>query len=58
MENVEFEEKVDLDTLVLPSKPIKLEEIGIDDIKQEPIEERESSKFFLNQITMKEINFN
>ena len=41
MENVEFEEKVDLDTLVLPSKPIKFEEIGIDDIKQEAIEERE-----------------
>ena len=38
MENVEFEEKVDLDTLVLHSKPLKLAEIEINDIKQEPIE--------------------
>ena len=40
MENMEFEEKVNIDDLILPSEPIKFEEIGIDDIKQESIEER------------------
>jgi hypothetical protein len=39
MEDTEFEQKVDIDDLVLPSKPIKLEEIEINDIKQEPLEE-------------------
>ena len=38
MENSEFEEKVDIDDLVLPSKLIDLAEIEIHDIKQEPIE--------------------
>ena len=38
MENIEFEEKVDLDTLFLPSKPVKLAEIEINHIKEEPIE--------------------
>ena len=41
MENTEFEEKVDIDDLVLPSKPIELKEIGIDDFKKEPLEEKE-----------------
>ena len=38
MENTEFEEKVDIDDLVLPSKPIELKEIGINDFKKEPLE--------------------
>ena len=40
--NTEFEEKVDIDDLVLTSKPLKLTEIKSDDcIKQEPFEEEE-----------------
>ena len=39
MEDIEFEEKVDIDDLVLPSKPIKVAEIDIYDIKQEPLED-------------------
>ena len=35
MENTEFEEKVDIDELVLPSKAMKSAEIEIKDIKQE-----------------------
>jgi hypothetical protein len=46
MENVEFEEKVDLDTLVLASKPVRLAEIEINDIKQEPIEEEKQHTAF------------
>ena len=38
LENIEFEEKVDIDDLVLPSEPMKLAEI---EIKQEPVEEKE-----------------
>ena len=37
MENVEFEEKVDLDTLVLPSKPMKLAEIEINDKEKQQV---------------------
>ena len=40
MEDIEFEEKVDIDDLVLPPKPIKDAEIEIDDSKQEPLEEK------------------
>jgi hypothetical protein len=40
MEHMEFGEKVDHDPLVLPSKPVKLAEIEINDNKQEPIEEK------------------
>ena len=36
-ENVVFEEKVDIDDLVLPSKLIKMPEMEVVDIKQEPI---------------------
>ena len=36
MENIEFEEKVNINNLLLPSKPIKLAKIEIHDIKQEP----------------------
>ena len=46
MENVEFEDKVDLDTLVLPSKPVRLGEIEINDIKQEPIQEENQHTAF------------
>ena len=38
MEGTEFEEKVDIDDLVLPLKPTELAEIEINDIKQEPLE--------------------
>jgi hypothetical protein len=43
MENIELEEKVDLDTLVLPSKPGKFAEI---EIKQEPIEKEKQHAAF------------
>ena len=46
MENSEFEEKVNIDDLVLPSKLIDLAEIEIDDIKQEPIEEEKKPDIF------------
>ena len=46
MENSEFEEKVNIDDLVLPSKLIDLPEIEIDDIKQEPIEEEKEPSIF------------
>ena len=39
MEDIKFEEKVDIDDLVLPSKPIKVAEIEMHDIKQEPLED-------------------
>jgi hypothetical protein len=39
MKNIEFEEKVDIDDLVFPSKPMKSAEIEINDIKQETLEE-------------------
>ena len=44
MENSEFEEKVYIDDLILPSKLINLAEI--DDIKQEPIEEEKKPAIF------------
>ena len=40
---MEFEEKVDIDDLVLPSEPMKLAEI---EIKQEPVEEKEQIAAF------------
>ena len=39
MEDIEFEEKVDIDDLVLPSKPMKSAEIEINEFKSEPLEE-------------------
>ena len=39
MENIDFEEKVAIDDLVLPSKPVEMAEIEINDIKQEPLQE-------------------
>ena len=46
MDKMEFEEKVDIDNLVLTSKPLKLAEIQINDIKQEPIEEEKKHNIF------------
>ena len=46
IENIEFEEKVDIDDLVLPSKPMKMAVIEINDIKQEPIEEKNKQNAF------------
>ena len=46
MENIEFEEKVDIDDLVFPSKPMKLSEIEINDIKKEPQEEEKQNASF------------
>ena len=43
MESTEFEEKVDIDELVLTSKPSKLAEIESDGIKQEPVEEQQTA---------------
>ena len=40
MENTEFEEKVDIDDLVLPSKPTKMSDIKVKDVKEEPIEQQ------------------
>ena len=40
---MEFEEKVDIDDLVLPSEPMKLAEI---EIKQEPVEGNEQISAF------------
>ena len=51
MEYMEFEEKVDIDDLVLPPKPMKMIETEISDIKQEPLEEK-ISMLLLNQIMM------
>ena len=43
MENTEFEEKVDIDDLVLPSKPTKMAKIEINDVKEEQIEEQHAT---------------
>ena len=43
LENMEFEEKVDIDDLVLPSKPTKMAEIEINDVKEEQIEEQHAT---------------
>ena len=56
MENVVFEDKVDLDTLVLvASKPVKSGEIEINDIKQESIEmEKQHAAFESDHDVVKE----
>ena len=46
MENIEFEEKVDIDDLVLPSKPMELAEIEVNGIKKEPQEEEKQNASF------------
>ena len=43
---MKFEEKVDIDDLVLPSETMKLAEIEINNIKQEPVEEKEKNAAF------------
>ena len=43
MEDIEFEEKVDIDDLVLMSKPSKLAKIESDGIKQEPVGEQQAA---------------
>ena len=46
IENIESEEKVDINNLVLPSKPMKMAVIEINDVKQEPIEEKKMQNAF------------
>ena len=46
MEKIEFEEKVDIDDLVFPSKPMKSAEIEINDIKQEALEDENKDAAF------------
>ena len=53
MENTEFEEKVDIDDLVLPPKPIALAENEVSDIKQEPIEEQNQHADYESDIDLK-----
>ena len=45
IQNAEFEEKVDIDDLVLPSKPMKSTNIEINEIKQERLEEEKKHSF-------------
>ena len=44
MEDTEFEEKVNVDDLVLPSKPTKSAEIEFNDMKEEPFEGEEEQQ--------------
>ena len=57
MENTKFEEKVDIDDLVLSSKPTKMAEIEINDVEKEPLEEQhaafESDQDIGNKIKLK-----
>jgi hypothetical protein len=53
MENIDFEEKVDIDDLVLPSKPMETAEIEINDIKQEPVEEEQQQAAFESNCDVK-----
>ena len=46
MESIEFEEKVAVDSLLLPSKPIKLTKNETHDIKQEPVVDRKHHSSF------------
>ena len=50
MENTEFEEKVDIDDLVLPSKPTKMAEIEINDVKEEQLKEQHAT--FISDLDM------
>ena len=45
IQNAEFEEKVDIDDLVLPSKPMKSTNIEINEIKQERLEDETKHSF-------------
>ena len=44
MEDTEFEKKIDIDDLVLPSKPMNSAKIDFNDIKQEPFEAEEGQQ--------------
>ena len=50
MESTEFEEKVDIDDLVLPSKPTKMAEIEINDVKEEQLKEQHAT--FISDLDM------
>ena len=52
MENMEFEEKVDIDDLVLPSEPMKLLEI------ESKNQLKKKSKLMLLNLIMKKKNLN
>jgi hypothetical protein len=56
MESIDFEEKVDIDDLVLPSKPSKMGTMEILDVKEEPLEE--NSVLLLNQFMIERSNTN
>ena len=43
-ESIDFEEKVDIEDLVLPSEPTKLAELELLDVKKEPFEVYEEQK--------------
>ena len=53
IENVEFEEKIDIGDLVLPPKPIELAEIEVSDIKQEPIVEKNQHAVYESGLDVK-----
>ena len=53
IENVEFEEKVKINDLVLPPKPIALAEIEVSDIKQEPIVEKNQHAAYESDLDVK-----
>ena len=58
IENVEFEEKVDIDDLVLPPKPIALAEIEVNEIKQEPIVEKNQHAAYKSDLDVKKALLN
>ena len=45
MESIDFEEKVDIDDLVISSKPSKMGTMEILDVKEEPLEENKCTAF-------------
>ena len=45
MESIDFEEKVDIKDLILPSKPSKMDTLEILDVKEEPLEENKCTAF-------------
>ena len=49
MENVDFEEKVNIDDLVLPSEVIKMPKMEVVDIKQEPLEGLERNSAIVHE---------
>jgi len=53
IENVEFEEKVDIDDLVLPPNPIANSEIEVSEIKREPIVEQNQHAAYESDLDVK-----